>query len=127
MYNVAINSCGNGKHPKRALELFREMQQIGLEADVIPDSAATHACEKCKHPERRWSSRRVPTKDLEPDVIMYNAAIRSCENCKHPKRALELFGEMQQIGLKADVITYSAATHACEKCEYPERRWSSAA
>jgi pentatricopeptide repeat domain-containing protein 1 len=58
---------------------------------------------------------------------MYNAAISSCANCKHPKRALELFGEMQQIGLEADVITYSAAIHACEKCKHPGRRWRSAA
>jgi pentatricopeptide repeat protein len=53
---------------------------------------------------------------------MYNAAISSCANCKHPKRALELFGEMQQIGLEADVITYSAAIHTCEKCKHPGRR-----
>jgi pentatricopeptide repeat protein len=30
MYTAAISSCEKRKHPKRALELFGEMQQSGL-------------------------------------------------------------------------------------------------
>jgi pentatricopeptide repeat protein len=48
-------------------------------------------------------------------VITYSTVISTCEKGKHPKKALELYGEMLQMGLAPNVTTYRAAISKCEK------------
>ena len=52
MYSAAISACEKAKQSEKALELVEEMQQKGLEPDVITYNAAISACEKAKQIEQ---------------------------------------------------------------------------
>ena len=46
---------------------------------------------------------------------MYDAAFSACEKGRRWQRALKMFEEFSNQGIRANVITYSATISACEK------------
>ena len=60
----------------KALQLSDEMQQQGLQPNVITYSAVVSACGKCEIPERALQLfDEMQQQGLEPNVIIYTAVI----------------------------------------------------
>ena len=51
-WSLLLGTCGKGKQPEQALELFEAMQRQGVVHDVVTYSALISVCEKGKQPER---------------------------------------------------------------------------
>ena len=80
---------GKGLMVKRALQLFVEMQQKGLQPDVITYTAVITACAKggmAKRALQLFDAMRHH--GLQPNVITYNAVISACGKGLMAKRAL---------------------------------------
>ena len=79
-YIAAISACEMIRHPYNALELPKEMLQIGLEPDVIMYNASISAWVKARLPDTAFKLLGVMGQTgLQLNVIMYSAAIRACE------------------------------------------------
>ena len=85
--------------PQRALQLFGEMQQQGLEPYVFTCTAVLNAGELTLQLFVRGSGR---------DASPISHFLRSGQ-------------ENAVLGLHTDVITYRAVIRACRLCEMPER------
>ena len=89
------------------MQLFDEMQQQGLEPNVINYTAVISAG---KLTLQLFDEMRQ--QGLQHNVITYSAVFSACGKREMPERALQLFNELQQQGLKPNVITYTAVISA---------------
>ena len=88
--------AGKCKMPERALQLFDEMQQQGLEPNVITYTAVISTGELTL---QLFDEMRQ--QGLQPNVVTFSAVVSAFAKCKMPQRVLQLFEEMQQQGLVA--------------------------
>jgi pentatricopeptide repeat protein len=51
---------------------------------------------------------RMKLEEVSPNVHVYNSAISACARCKLWQKGLDLFKEMDAVGVKRDVVTYNA-------------------
>ena len=59
---------------------------------------------------------RMKLEEVIPNVHVYNSAISACARCKLWKKGLDLFMEMDKVGIKRDVVTYNAVLGECLFC-----------
>ena len=87
--------------------LFDEMQQQGLEPNVITYTTVISAGLLTLQ-----LLVELRQQGLQPNVVTFSAVVSAWRKCKMPQRVLQLFEEMQQQGLEPNVITYTAVISA---------------
>lgn len=55
---------------------------------------------------------RMKMEGVAPNVHIYNSAISACARCNLWEKGLELFEEMDKIGVVKDVVSYNAVLDA---------------
>ena len=86
--------CRQGQWQK-ALSILGEMQQRGLEPNVITYNALISACEKGHNAEKAMELFvEMHQRGLEPNVITYTTLISACAKDHNAEKAMELFTEM---------------------------------
>ena len=85
--------------------LLREMQQRGVEPNVITSECSDIACGR-RSGNKHWSCSRRCSGG--------GASVIAISACEKERSGNEHFEEMQRRG-EADVITWNAAISACEK------------
>ena len=81
------------------MELFKKMQERGVEPDVITWNAAISACEKGGQWERAMELfQKMQERRVVPNVITWSAAISACEKSGAVQEAIELFLIAQRKG-----------------------------
>jgi pentatricopeptide repeat protein len=134
--------CGQGQ---KALELFQQMQQEGVQPNSVTFVGVLNACAsmialeegrcvhqhiircgwdsdvfvgsslvdmyaKCGSMEDAWSVfNKMPSRD----VVTWTAMILGYVQCRQGQKALELFQQMQQEGVRPDSVTFVAVLNAC--------------
>lgn len=110
--NSMITVYRKQKNWKKAVEIFKCMQQGGIEPDIVTYNATISAC------RHSWKQaldifKEMETKGMIADNVAYSSVIMACGNGNQSKRALELFSEMETKGIAANNITYNAVISAC--------------
>ncbi|CAE7561362.1 car [Symbiodinium sp. CCMP2456] len=109
------NSESSAQAMAEALALYHEMQDGGLQLDVITCAAMLSACEKCL--QWNWALtllKEAVCSQLALDVTAYSAAISACAAAVQWKWALRLSSEMAAAGVRPDTCAYNAVASSCE-------------
>jgi pentatricopeptide repeat protein len=143
LWNTMISGhvkCGQGE---KALELFGQMQQKGVQPDPVTLVTMLNACVsvaaleegRCAHSV--WDSDvffgsslvdmyakcgnmqdacRVFNRMPLYDAVTWNVMISGCVKCGQGQKALGLFQQIQQEGVEADLVTLVGVLNACASC-----------
>ncbi|KAG5178131.1 hypothetical protein JKP88DRAFT_350398 [Tribonema minus] len=135
-FNAAMSACERARQWRKALQLLKQAEGLGLKPDVITYNTAISACAK----GGQWNMAlgllaTMRNQGVRPDRISYNAAISACasvagDDAMAFKKAIELLDEMRRRGLKADKLldvrrtgleadgfSYSSAIKACARAK----------
>ncbi|CAK9275154.1 unnamed protein product [Sphagnum jensenii] len=99
--------CGQGY---KALELFQQMQQEGVQPNTITFVGLIDMYAKCGSMEDAW---RVFNKMASHDVVSWNIMILGHLKRGQRQKALQLFKQMQQEGIKPAPNTFVGVLNAC--------------
>ncbi|CAM6075269.1 unnamed protein product [Sphagnum tenellum] len=99
--------CGQGY---KALELFQQMQQEGVQPNTITFVGLIDMYAKCGSMEDAW---RVFNKMASHDVVSWNIMILGHLKRGQRQKALQLFKQMQQEGMKPAPNTFVGVLNAC--------------
>ena len=105
-YTEAIVAHGRLKQSDKALNVFREMQDLGLAPSLVAYTATIAACGSQSH----WPIALSLFSDMQadgvtPDAYAINAAINACERGGQWEEAELLLQEMRAVGLAPDRVT----------------------
>ena len=117
--SALINSLGKSKQCDKAFEIFDEMTELNIPANIFTYSALLTACAKAKQFDRAmavFADLVENHPDIEIDRITYGAAISCCVQGRRADKAIELFNRMVDSGINGNTITFNAVLNACEKC-----------
>ncbi|ACI64491.1 predicted protein [Thalassiosira pseudonana CCMP1335] len=141
-YTTAMRACAQARKSNKAMEIFRVINDMGMELDVYCYTTAMDACAK----DRNWKTALKLLEDMTMrstnmriNAITYNSAISALAKAARSesrqqrrfdynkddetdhaqnsdilwRRALDLIECMEKEGVKRDVFTYSAAISTC--------------
>ena len=96
-YTTLISCCQRAGQWVRAMNVFWEMEEAGVAADLKAYNSVISACARGGRWENAWevvgTMRRCR---VQPNARTYNALISACERAGQPHRALEAFKNMQR-------------------------------
>lgn len=122
-YGSAISACEKGYQWRQCLEYLDEMTERNIPKNVIIFGAAMSCMEKsCRADIAFQLLERMKLEEVLPNVHVYNSAISACARCKLWQKGLDLFLEMDEVGVKRDVVTYNAVLDAvCSQVNLAEK------
>ena len=119
-YTTLTSACKKGRKAEKAIaKRHKKEKAMELDADSQQPveyhrpSWADIAGDQVR-PNAVLQQRGLELNEI-PDEIPYNALIRYCAKDHRVEKAMELFAEMQQIGLIPDRATFIALISACAK------------
>eukprot|EP01018_Ginkgo_biloba_P010582 Gb_16515 [translate_table: standard] len=116
--NVTFASVCSACASLAVLEQGKQIQALiiktGFESDVFVGNALVTMYAKCCHLE---DAHNVFFEMVKRDVVSWNAMIAGYVQDGFDEEALQLFVQMQQVGLKADHITFASVQTACASLE----------
>ncbi|CAE7459457.1 unnamed protein product [Symbiodinium natans] len=118
----AIAACEKASEWQVALALLWQLEEAGIQCDLLVYNSATSACEKAA--EWQWALallEQAQVKSLRVDLISFNAAISACGNAGCWEQALHLLGALRPRRLCPDSVTSNALTSAYEKASQWQR------
>lgn len=115
-YNTMIDACGRGGDWKRAVELLKEMEVVGLPPDVVSYTSTMDGCGKAGRLDVALEILdQMRSKGIQPNSFTFNALLDSCVRANAADKALEVLREMEASSVKPDTVSYSLAVTACGK------------
>lgn len=117
--SALINTLGKSKQCDKAFEIFDEMRERDIPANIFTYSALVSACAKAKRYERAmqvFADLVDNHPEIEVDQITYSAAISACVQGRRADKAIEIFNLMTANGVQGSTLTFNAVLNACEKC-----------
>lgn len=115
-YNTMIDASGRGGDWKKAVELLKEMELVGLQQDVVSFTTAIDACGKGGRLDAALEILdQMKSKGIQPNSFTFNALLDSCVRANAAEKALEVLREMEVSSVKPDTVSYSLAITACGK------------
>ncbi|CAE7545434.1 unnamed protein product [Symbiodinium sp. CCMP2592] len=122
-FGAALSACERGSQWLLALLLLQDMDDRGVQRDVISCSAAISACEK----SAAWQSavalvETMTTSQIRCDVVCLGAAVAALAAGSEWSRALHMAREMEVASVSLNVVAYGSALKACEM----SRSWEQA-
>ncbi|CAE8716529.1 unnamed protein product, partial [Polarella glacialis] len=119
-YSAVMAACRACGQWQRALELFREMRHLELEADPISFTDAISSAAlggAWQHALDLLSEMSHST--LRPNLLNFNSAFSACELSLQWRRSLGLLSHAGHELVHLDVISWNSAISACGQ----HRRW----
>ena len=120
--SALINSLGKSKQCAKAFEIFDEMTELNIPANIFTYSALLSACAKAKQFDRAMAVFEDLVEnhpEIEIDRITYGAAISCCVQGRRADKAIELFNRMVDSALKE---TPSRSTQSSTRAKSAETR-----
>ena len=116
--SALINVLGRSKQCDKAFEIYEEMKQRKIPANIFTYSALLSACAKTRQYQRGmdvFNDLVENHREIEVDRITYSAAINCCVQGRRADKAIEIFNQMTAAGIKGNTVTYNAVLSACER------------
>ncbi len=107
---AVLNACASIAALEEGRCVEREIIQSGCESHVFVSNALVDMYAKCGSIE---DACRVFNRMSTRDVVTWNAMILGHVKCGRGQKALALYKEMQQEGVKPDPITFMGVLNAC--------------
>ncbi|XP_028083908.1 pentatricopeptide repeat-containing protein At4g16470-like [Camellia sinensis] len=120
-WNTLIAACSHCDDHGKGLSIFKEMTNvISLWLDDFTYASALAACAGIafvRHGKQIHAHliRTKPDGDPGVDNALVNIIISGFGNHGHEAKALELFEQMKELGLKPDSVTFIALLTACNR------------
>ncbi len=105
-----LNACASLAALKEGRCVHQQIVECGWDADVFVGNSLVDMYAKCGSMEDAW---RVFNKMPSRDVVTWTAMILGYVQCWQGQKALELFQQMQQEGVRPDSVTFVAVLNAC--------------
>lgn len=107
-YNTVIAACTRAGQEEMAVELLREMSELGISGDSSGYTTAILACSE----NGRWKLASTLLGEMrrarhKPDKKCYTAALTACWNAQQWDNAATLWTSMLSDGVEADTVLYS--------------------
>ncbi len=106
----ALNSCASLRALEEGRHIHEQIIQSGCESNVFVGSTLIDMYVKCGSMEDAW---RVFKKMPSRNVVSWTAMISGQVKNGQGQKALELFWQMQQEGVKPDSLTFVRVLNAC--------------
>jgi len=105
-----LNACASLRALEEGKQVHEQIIQSGCEGDAFVGCSLVDMYAKCGSME---DAHRVFNKMPSRDVVTWNAMILGHGKCAQGQKALELFSQMQQEGVKPDSVTFVGVVNAC--------------
>jgi pentatricopeptide repeat protein len=97
-YTTAMRACAQARKSNKAMEIFRVINDMGMELDVYCYTTAMDACAK----DRNWKTalkllEDMTVKGVAPNEFTYSVAITACGNGGQWAKALELLDTVRWV------------------------------
>lgn len=119
---IMIDVYGKARKLLRALSIFYNITQLGLQPNVITYNSMIAACARNNEP--KLASRifdEMRDRQLKPDKFTFGSLIDSCAKGGHVEKAFEMARLMDTLNVKKDEAIYSALMDACGRANQLER------
>jgi pentatricopeptide repeat protein len=105
-----LNVCASLAALEEGRTIHSQIIKCGLESDVFVSNSLVDMYAKCGSIEDAWKVfNRMPTHD----VVSWSAIILGHVKCGHGLKALGLYQQMQQEGVKPVPVTFVGILNAC--------------
>ncbi|CAM6023970.1 unnamed protein product [Sphagnum balticum] len=105
-----LNACASLVAPEEGRSVHEQIVQSGFESVTFVGNSLVDMYTKCGSIEDAW---RVFNKMSSRNVVCWNALLLGHVKCGQGQKALELFQQMQEEGLKPDPVTLGGVLNAC--------------
>jgi len=105
-----LNACANLRALQQGRHVHEQIIQSGCQSDVFLGSSLANMYVKCGRLEDAW---RVFNKMPSHDMVSWNVMIVGHVKSGKAQKALELFQQMQQEGVKPGPVTFAGILNAC--------------
>lgn len=103
----------------RALEVFLELQAAGVTLGQPLCLALLSVFEACGQSQQAQDVLTAASNESIPlNVELYNAVLRCCILEQHGERAIEIWEEMQAIGIMPNAASAEALLQSCQDCQH---------
>ncbi|CAK9275989.1 unnamed protein product [Sphagnum jensenii] len=106
-----LNACATLRALEEARQVHEQIIQSGCEGDAFVGCSLVDMYAKCGSME---DAQSVFDKMPSRDAVTWNAMILGGGKCGQGEKALELFSQMQQEGVKPDSVTFVGVVNACD-------------
>jgi pentatricopeptide repeat protein len=105
-----INACAGLGALEGGRRVHEQLIQSGCESDVFVGSSLVDMYAKCGSIKDAWSVfNKMPLRN----VVTWNAMVLGHVKCGQGQKALELFQQMQQEGVRPNSVTFVGVLNAC--------------
>ncbi len=105
-----LNACASLRALEEGRQVHAQLIQTGCEADVFVGTSLVDMYAKCGRME---DAARVFNNMPSRAVVSWNAMILGHVRCAQGQKALVLFQQMQEKGVRPDSVTYVGVLNAC--------------
>ncbi len=109
-FGTLLAACANTFSLEHGKQIHGFMIRNGYEMDIVIRGALVDMYSKCRCLEYALT---VFKEAASRDVILWNSIIFACCHNQRGGVILELFGLMEEEGIKADHVTFQGILHAC--------------
>lgn len=105
-----LGACASHAILTEGQQLHAQIMVCGCQSDMVVGTALVNMYGKCGSPNNaKWVFERM----LMRDVVSWNAMTRVYTHNGLVKEAIQVFNQMQQIGVIPDKVTFSSVLDAC--------------
>jgi pentatricopeptide repeat protein len=108
-----LNACASLRALEEGRHVHEQIIQSGCEGDAFVGCSLVDMYAKCGSME---DAQRVFNKMSSRDAVTWNAVILGRGKCGQGQKALELFSQVQQEGVKPDSVMFVGVVNACAIC-----------
>jgi pentatricopeptide repeat protein len=105
-----LNACASVAALEEGRHVHKQIIQSGFESNVFVCSGLVDMYAKCGSMEDAWT---LFSKMPSHDVVSWTAMIFGHVKCGQGQKALELFRQMKEEGVKPNPVTFVAVLNAC--------------
>jgi len=114
-FSVVLKALALDGQWRRALRLLREMQEMGVQPNLITYNQVLSAMSKDKQVEKALGMlEEMRQNAIEPDVLSYSNCVGACKPSEW-ERSLQIMESMPAAGLAPDGPCFEHAAAACEE------------
>merc|ERR1719487_613039 len=117
LYTTLIKGYGQNRDLASSLALFEEMKAEGVACNTITYNSIIDVCVKCGdiRAAEGLMTQMMQTNEIEPDLITFSTLLKGYCQQNEVDKALHVFENIKQRGLKQDELVYNTLMDGCVK------------
>ncbi|CAD7941842.1 unnamed protein product [Amoebophrya sp. A120] len=116
MMNSLIDACIVNFRPRKAISLYTQMRDDGLEPDCVTYNTVIRAYAMERDSDSAFNILDEMRRNaVQPNVVTYNTLVHTCVQLNQFARAWQLVSEMQSLNVHPDCATYTSLISAIKQ------------